>query len=192
MPSGDGGAVPAGRSDEELLRLVHRRADSIRFRHRMGVASALVAVVALFALVPVLVKDDKPGPDDTASGPAGNYGSPDLRPGTTGPGVTRPGTGFIFTPTPTCRLRDVRPRGDEALELPGVVGDKEEDARSDLEAVGVLVWVQPSQSERAAGVVVDQAPHGGGYLETTGCWVTIVVSAGPGGPKPGGEIGTRS
>ena len=179
MLPGDRGPLPAGRSDDDLLARVHRRAHAIRFRRRMGVASALFAAVVLVTLVPVLAGDSEPPPDDAASGPAGEYGPADLHPGTPGSDVTQPrGPGLpVVTPTPACRSQEDRPTGEDTVRLPDVVGATEADARADLEAAGVQVRVERIRSERTAAVVVDQDPDAG-YLKRNGCWVIITVSAG--------------
>lgn len=70
-------------------------------------------------------------------------------------------------------------KGTELTQVPDVVGDKQGDAKTQLEQAGFPVKVTEEASDSVSkGLVIRQSPEGGVSIEA-GSQVTIVVSTGP-------------
>lgn len=66
---------------------------------------------------------------------------------------------------------------EEPVTIPNVIGDREEDARTTLEDLGLRVETEEENSRKPKGQVIDQRPREGAEVES-GATVTLTVSAG--------------
>jgi serine/threonine-protein kinase len=66
---------------------------------------------------------------------------------------------------------------DEPVEVPDVIGEQEDDARTILEDLGLRVAIEDKNSKKPEGEVLDQRPREGAEVDP-GATVTLTVSAG--------------